>query len=90
MSDVKKSPIRMTSLNGQWFTNGLHAAGFSTLFLILCYLYPFTRVKTRRLKLSVSVGQQRKGRKKAGFYRGRSSNSSDRGSIEKALRPDIG
>lgn len=50
----------MTSLNGKWFTNGLHAAGVATLFLILCHLYPVTRVNTCRLKLSVSVGQQRK------------------------------
>lgn len=60
MSDVKKRPIRMTSLNGKWFTNGLHAAGVATLFLILCHLYPVTRENTCRLKLSVSVGQQRK------------------------------
>lgn len=70
MSDVKKRPIRMTSLNGKRFTNGLHAAGVATLFLILCHLYPVTRVNTCRLKLSVSVGQQRKEGRKLAFTEG--------------------
>lgn len=69
MSDVKKRPIRMTSLNGKWFMNGLHAAGVATLFLILCHLYPVTRVNTCRLKLCF-CGATAKGRKTLAFTEG--------------------